>query len=379
MTTPNKKSFLFLRRLCPPPAVAISIVLATAGCGSDDATSPDPSLHDEAGGWQQVVAGDGATCGLDRSGVAYCWGKNDVGQLGDGTTTPHPAPALVHGGLRFSTLSMGPLTACGLSQAGETYCWGYYGVVLYTEPHLVETPLRFTALAVGNYSLCTLTAEGVGYCWSLIRTDQMPVLLSTSQRFKKLAVASTWFTGAYCGVGTEGAGYCWGEGFNIESEAGGIVRQPLPPAVDQIVTVGEHTCAVLSLFQRITECWGENSSGELGDGSTADRSAPVAVAGGLQFASIGLTSQRTCGVSVRGGGYCWGVLQGITTISNPVLTPAIVLPGLRVDRVSVGPDHTCFMTPGGAAYCFGFNGAGQLGTGMTGDPVEGPVRVLDPT
>jgi alpha-tubulin suppressor-like RCC1 family protein len=355
------------------PAVSLACMLAAVGCGGDDPTSPDPSLHDEAGGWQQVVAGDGASCGLDPSGAAYCWGKNDRGQLGDGTNTPHATPALVHGNLHFSMLAMGSVTACGLANAGQIYCWGYYGIAHYAEPHLVDTQLRFTKLAVGASSICALTADGVAYCWSLIRTDEIPAPLGGSHQFKTLSAASTIFAGGFCGAGTDFAGYCWGEGALLESQ---VVRQPLRGFVEQIVTDGDHTCAVL--VQGVTECWGKNFSGELGDGSTVNRTEPVRVAGDIRFSAVGVASLLTCGVSTRGRAYCWGRLRHFADITDPVLTPTTVLPGLLVDRVSVGADHTCFVTPGGAAYCFGANGAGQLGTGLAGDPVDEPVRVLDP-
>lgn len=353
-----------------------SLLLVGVACGSGESTAPtpDPSLRDETGGWQQVVAGDGATCGLDRSGVAYCWGKNDRGQLGDGTNTPHATPARVRGDLRFSMLAMGSVTTCGLTQDGQTYCWGYYGVDHFAEPRLVETSVRFKVLAVGAFSICGLTTEGVVYCWSLIRTGQVPAQLPGSRRFSTLEVSYTSFSGGYCGVATDGFGYCWGEGIQLESE---VVRQPARPPVIQIATNGTHTCAIES--QGVTVCWGKNAFGELGDGSKVDRAEPVRVRGNLRLAAIGVASRLTCGVGATGGAYCWGDVRNVAGVQSPALQPTIVLPGLLVDRVSVGADHTCFKTPGGAAYCFGANGAGQLGHGVTGDPVEGPVRVLDPS
>jgi alpha-tubulin suppressor-like RCC1 family protein len=64
------------------------------------------------------------TCGLTVDGTAYCWGDNPSGQLGDGTTSPRSSPALVEGGHRFTQLISGRQTVCGLTPEGRVYCWG---------------------------------------------------------------------------------------------------------------------------------------------------------------------------------------------------------------------------------------------------------------
>jgi alpha-tubulin suppressor-like RCC1 family protein len=75
-----------------------------------------------------ISAGQWATCGVATSGTAYCWGIDNYGQLGRGTTTfdvdPHPSPEPVVGGHKFTTVSVGYLHACGLTTTGALYCWG---------------------------------------------------------------------------------------------------------------------------------------------------------------------------------------------------------------------------------------------------------------
>jgi alpha-tubulin suppressor-like RCC1 family protein len=71
-----------------------------------------------------ITAGQRHTCGLDAGGLAYCWGDNSLGQLGDGTTTPRTIPTLVIGGLSFAYLKAGDLSTCGVTTAGVAYCWG---------------------------------------------------------------------------------------------------------------------------------------------------------------------------------------------------------------------------------------------------------------
>lgn len=68
---------------------------------------------------------DGLTCGLTTGGDAYCWGRNLLGEAGDGTTTQRYAPVPVAGGLKFGSIAAGDFHACGISTAGTVYCWGY--------------------------------------------------------------------------------------------------------------------------------------------------------------------------------------------------------------------------------------------------------------
>ena len=79
-----------------------------------------------AGGlrFKSISAGFRTTCAVDSAGHGYCWGLNEDGQLGDGTTTSRTAPTPVSGGYLFREIRAGGSTSCGITTAGKTMCWG---------------------------------------------------------------------------------------------------------------------------------------------------------------------------------------------------------------------------------------------------------------
>jgi alpha-tubulin suppressor-like RCC1 family protein len=124
-------------------------------------------------------------------------------------------------------------------------------------------------------------------------------------------------------------------------------------------------------------CWGDNTYGQLGDGTNTSSLTPVAISGGYAFASVMPGLNDACGVTTAGAAYCWGdntygqLGNGTTTNSN---VPLAVAGGYTFSGVSLGNSYACGVTTAGAAYCWGYNGDGRLGDGThTGSNV--PVAV----
>lgn len=120
-----------------------------------------------------ISAGRYHTCGLGLNGAARCWGSNDFGQLGDGTTDQQLTPVAVVATPRFIQISAGGYFTCGVTLFERAYCWGYnrFGALgdgTETDrlsPVAVAGGLRFVVVTTGVFHACGLTAEGFAYCW----------------------------------------------------------------------------------------------------------------------------------------------------------------------------------------------------------------------
>src|SRR5216117_3884920 len=120
-----------------------------------------------------VSAGFLYSCGITAPGVAYCWGNDVEGQLGDGSTSISGTPVAVAGNLRFSSVSTGDYHTCGLTTNGTVYCWGRNdngelgngSTTWSSTPVAVAGGLTFSAVSVGYDYSCAVTADGAAYCW----------------------------------------------------------------------------------------------------------------------------------------------------------------------------------------------------------------------
>jgi alpha-tubulin suppressor-like RCC1 family protein len=130
-------------------------------------------------------------CGLTADGTAYCWGVNDLGQLGDGTTTPRPSPVRTAGAAKFASIGARGGRTCALGLDGLGYCWGFADVIgpngVNTSPKVIDPALRLASVSLGTRHTCAVTPGGAGYCWGAGGSGQLghgdtPDYVATPQR-----------------------------------------------------------------------------------------------------------------------------------------------------------------------------------------------------
>lgn len=278
-------------------------------------------------GARAVATGVSHACGLADDGMALCWGSNGNGQLGDGTRTDRADPVPVETEMRFGSVTAGLSHTCALDGAGRAWCWGrnISGQLgdgsREDRPTPRPTPgsVRLQRIVAGWNHTCGLAAGGGVVCWGLNDQGQ----LGDGSRVDRLAPATVpGLSGQQdlaagsahtCSMGS-GVLRCWGgndfgqlgDG-SRRGRAGPVVVEGLPEAVSRVATGAVHTCALLT--DASVWCWGQNTHGQLGDGSTTDRAAPVAVEGGHAFTTLYAGGGSTCGITREGEELCWGLNQ----------------------------------------------------------------------
>jgi alpha-tubulin suppressor-like RCC1 family protein len=311
--------------------------------------------------FRQVSADDDHTCGVTTGNLAYCWGANQSGQLGDGTRMDRLRPVRVAGGLRFRQVSAGDLYTCGVTTDNQAYCWGINnsgqlgdgtggGGLFRIRPTRVVGGLTFRQVSAGEGHTCGVTTGNLAYCWGANQSGQLGNGTRTGpQRCPQLI-----FGDIACST-------------RPVRVAGGL-------AFRQVSAGGGDTCGVTT--SNVAYCWGDNSYGGLGDGTTTSRLRPVRVAGGLTFRNVSAGQLHTCGVTTTDVAWCWGD-NGFGELGDGTRTsrlrPVRVVGGFAFRQVSAGDGHTCGVTTSNVAYCWGDNSYGGLGDGTTTNRTR-PVR-----
>jgi hypothetical protein len=155
---------------------------------------------------------------------------------------------------------------------------------------------------------------------------------------------------------------------------------PANSTVSPVSAGRDHTCALLS--GGTVKCWGWNSYGQLGDGTTTASSTPVALSGLTGLSAISAGAYHTCALLSGGTVECWGwnaygQLGDGTTNFFGETTPVAVSGLSGASAISAGGDHTCAVLRGATVKCWGYNNYGQLGDGTTTDsPTPVTVRGL---
>lgn len=277
----------------------------------------------------EVASGAEHTCVLLRGGAVKCWGTNGYGQLGDGTltTTDAPGPTLDLGGPAVSVVS-GWYHSCALLADAKVKCWGWNELGQLGDGTTVDrrTPVtvagirgRPVALASGAEHVCAILSDGGVQCWGVAGFGQLGDGSAVSSRLTPVVNAlagpvERLDLGDFhtCAVLRGGALQCCG--FNQFGQIGdGSTVDRLTPVT---VPVGgptsfvaggyEHTCAVL--VGGAVKCWGVNDQGQVGDGTRTERHSPVAVGlgAGAVAVSVALGYTHSCALLSDGVVKCWG-------------------------------------------------------------------------
>jgi alpha-tubulin suppressor-like RCC1 family protein len=326
----------------------------------------------------EIKTGSNTTCVVKTDSTAYCWGLNNIGQLGDNTTVSKSTGVQVHGVANsgfltgVAQISSGISTTCAVKTDGTVYCWGNnsYGQLGDNTTVNKSTPVQVLGvggsgfltgvaqISTGGVTTCALKTDGTVYCWGRNFSGQLGdnTTVNKSTPVQVLGVGASGFltgvaqistgqaasTGSVCAVKTDGTLYCWGE--NSWAQLGdnttvnkstpvqvhGVANSGFLTGVAQISTGGNTICALKT--DGTAYCWGYNDYGQIGDNTTVYKATPVQVHG------------------VANSGFLTGVAQISTGGNSQVVSPYSI---------------TCAVKTDGTAYCWGSSFYGQLGDNTT--------------
>ena len=311
---------------------------------------------------KQSSAGFYHSCAIVLNDKAYCWGSNNNGQLGNGSTTSSRVPVAVNmsgvlAGKTIKQISVEFSTNCVVASDNKTYCWGgnsngQLGNDSLTNSNIPVAVNTSGVLAgktikqvnTGGFHTCALAISSKMYCWGLNVNGRLGSSLTSV--LSKVPVA----------VNMSGL------------LAGKIIKQ---------MSVGYSSNCVVASDNKVY-CWGGNNNGQLGNGSTANSRVPVAVnmsgvLAGKTIKQISAGGDHSCVIASDDKLYCWGFNSNGELGNNSSVSSSVpvavntdgVLAGKVIKQMSAGFSNTCAVDSGYGIYCWGYNSNGQLGNNST--------------
>jgi alpha-tubulin suppressor-like RCC1 family protein len=338
-----------------------------------------------AGSFVEIRAAELHTCGRKTDGTLWCWGHNENGQLGNSSNTSSLTPVQVSGLANVTLFDGGRTHTCAVGSVGSVqglWCWGRGG----------ERQPRAANQATGKLGNGSSADSNVP-----VKVD-LSAAAAQGQTVRSLA------TGSYhsCVVMSDDKTWCWGRNSDGELGDGSTTPSNVPVEVSyggitigNGVTVEQVSCSdgrrkqsstCIRLSDGVVYCWGGNTHGELGDGTTTARSAPAApvdqsAMGGVKIVQLVAAQFAKCARTDDGAVWCWGMNQNGILGINDATTANQVTPVKAntsgVTALDMSHHLACAIDSAKQLYCWGTNMRGQATMHTPATPEEGAV--LQPT
>jgi alpha-tubulin suppressor-like RCC1 family protein len=345
-----------------------------------------------------IGAGSSHSSAITESGKLYTWGYNFHGELGDGTTANKTVPTLIDrfNGEKVIAVSLGYYHSAAITETGKLYTWGYNGdgrlgdgtTTNRATPILIDNfdGEKVIAVSLGDRHSSAITESGKLYTWGYNNFGQLgdgttttrttPTLIDKFNDEKVISVS----LGRYhsSAITESGKLYTWGLNDAGQLGDGTTANKTIPTLINRFngekiiaVSLGwYHSSAVTESGKLYT--WGLNGNGQLGDGTTANKTVPTLIDrfNGEKVIAVSLGYYHSAAITETGKLYTWGYngdgRLGDGTTTNRA-TPILIdnFDGEKVIAVSLGDRHSSAITESGKLYTWGLNGNGQLGDGTT--------------
>jgi len=296
----------------------------------------------------QISTGGDFTLALKKDGTIWAWGKNNYGQLGDGTTTNQSIPIQISiNNVQF--IDAGREHSLALKKDSTVWAWGYNKSGMLGDGTITakSTPVLITGIE--NVKLISAGKGHGGYSHSLA-------------------------------LKVDGTVFAWGHNYNGQLGDGTIANKSIPVQVeiDNVKSISAGYNHSIALKEDGTVwAWGDNNCGELGDGTTTDKRTPVQVEGIYNIKSISAGDDHSLALKEDGTVWAWGFGKngqlGDGTGRNQ-FTPVQVTEFDNAKLISAGFQHSLALKKDGTVWAWGSNGVGQLGLENTSNKTT-PVYI----
>ena len=340
---------------------------------------------------------------LIKDGQAWSWGQNNLGQLGDNSTTSKLTPVSIHGAKKtFCKIDSGDWIAAGIDNHGQVWGWGYnyYGALGDSSQIGRCTPVSihgskktFCSIIAGDYYTSGIDNHGQVWGWGY---NYYGVLGDGSQIHRCTPVSIQGLKKTFCSigpgygdeVGIDNHGQVWGWGYNSKGKLGNnsTTNQCTPVSIHG---AKKTFCTINSSYSDHTAgleyngqvwAWGYNNIGQLGDNSTTAQCTPVSILGNKKtFCTLIVGGSNTVGIDYTGQVWTWGSNSsgqlGDNSISNQC-TPVSILGNRKTFcKINLGNQYMIGIEHDGRLWSWGDNYYGQLGNNTTRDKCT-PISIF---
>jgi len=366
--------------------------------------------------WLKISASYNHTCAIASNNLAYCWGQNTYGELGNNSTVDSLVPAAVYmggilSGKTITAISAGDLHTCAIASDNQAYCWGANwngqlgnnttinsSIPVAVNISGVLSGKTIKSISGGFRHNCVIASNDLAYCWGnnggelgdgTTTTSSIPVAVVTSgalsgKTIKSITAANY---GNTCAIASDNQAYCWGT--NDYGQLIGVTRwynSSVPVMISNSgalsgktilsITIGySYICAIASDNQAY--CWGYDGGGGLGNNNVSVTLVASAInntgalSGKTLSGIISAGSNTTCVIASDSKEYCWGSAGtlGVDTPSGSKVPIAVDTSGVLIGKTAIaiapGRSHSCSIASDSYIYCWGNNSYGQLGNNST--------------
>lgn len=335
--------------------------------------------------WQSISAGEYHSLAVKDDGTLWAWGKNTLYQLGDGTDVTKNIPTQIGTANNWVKVHAGYSSSYGIKADGTLWVWGSNaGEKLGTgnSNYVIATPTQlgsdtnWLSVSDGWNHTIAIKTDGTLWAWGKNEYGQLGDNTTVNKPTPtQIGTATNWQTIATginhsLAIKTDGTLWFWGSRFNIY---GTSTQNNIPSQIGTDtnwlkLAGGQHHCAAIKTNGTLWT-WGENSTGQLGDGTTIYRTTPIQVGTATDWLDVSAGTRYTIAtknnLSFWSWGYNYGGQLGLGTSGNTsdVYIPTQVGTSLDSNKISAGGYHVLVKNSDGFIRGTGSNVVGQIGDG----------------